>query len=268
MSSIYGGWIGIPANYFYKTVDDIPKYKMVIQNEPIKWGQDIGQQLQDSLILTDSEQTFAFGRSLLELNSHRVLLNTIIASSAAIATFAMGQYVNIKFRMFKRPYYVSVKYKQSKHRTINSLCVHRALQIRYAAYPVIALIGYGLFGFTTDFYTFRREKSIDTKLAELGPGMTFEKSYFKVIHNSFGFFLSPFLISPEMVEAGISFYTKLINKNNAVRELNGIHTKNDNENGWLGFRRIPITQRKAFFESKLKELRQQQQEMETATQAV
>lgn len=54
-----------------------------------------------------------------------------------------------------------------------------------------------------------------------------------------------------MIEAGISFYTKLMNKTNAIRELSGQDTNTIN---WLGFRTTPIAQRKDFFEKKLKEL--------------
>lgn len=59
-----------------------------------------------------------------------------------------------------------------------------------------------------------------------------------------------------MIDAGISFYTKLINKETALRELSG--EENANEKQWLGFRRTPITKRKEFFEKKKKELLQQQ----------
>lgn len=107
--SIFHGWVGVPANYFYKTADDIDKQKLLIRNAPIEWDGSVGQQLQDSLVLTEAEQTFAFCRSLLELNSYRLYLNTLIAFSSVIATYALGQYVNEKGKLFKRPFYVSVK---------------------------------------------------------------------------------------------------------------------------------------------------------------
>lgn len=107
--SMYRGWIGVPANYFYKTVDDIDKSKLFIRNTPIEWDQSIGQQLQDSLVLTEAEQTFAFCRSILELNSYRLYLNTIIGFGSVVATYTIGQYVNEKGKLFKRPFYVSFK---------------------------------------------------------------------------------------------------------------------------------------------------------------
>lgn len=108
LTSIYGAWVGIPANYFYKSVDDVDKNKMLIQNDSIKWDQGSGQMLQDSLVLTESEQTFAFLRSLLELKSYRIYLNTMLPCGGVIAASALGQFVNIKWKMFERPNYVSV----------------------------------------------------------------------------------------------------------------------------------------------------------------
>lgn len=107
MYSKYGAWIGIPANYFYTTVDDIDKNQMLVNSQPIAWDQDSGKLLQDSLVLTDSEKTFAFCRALLELKTYRFLMNTMLASLGMIGTYTLGSFVNIKFRMFRRPFYVS-----------------------------------------------------------------------------------------------------------------------------------------------------------------
>lgn len=108
MSSSYGGWVGVPANYFYKSATDIDKNKLYINNQPINWDENSGQLLQDSLVLTESEQAFAFCRSILELKSYRVILNTLISTGSVIATYALGMFVNEKYKMFKRPCYVSV----------------------------------------------------------------------------------------------------------------------------------------------------------------
>lgn len=69
-----------------------------------------------------------------------------------------------------------------------------------------------------------------------------------------------------MVEAGVNFYTKLLNKNKAFAEISG---KDENalrnfEYRWLVFRTTPIIKRKEFFQSKLNDSRQQQKEAATA----
>lgn len=120
VSSSYGGWVGVPANYFYKSANDIDKTKLLINNEPINWNENSGQVLQDSLVLTESEQIFAFCRSILELKSYRVILNTLIGTGSVIATYALGIFVNEKYKMFKRPYYVSVmELSNTEHCSLN-----------------------------------------------------------------------------------------------------------------------------------------------------
>lgn len=69
-----------------------------------------------------------------------------------------------------------------------------------------------------------------------------------------------------MIEAGVSFYTKMINRNKALAEICGKdeNAANGFEYRWLVFRTTPITKRKDFFESKLNELHGQQKEAGTA----
>lgn len=59
-----------------------------------------------------------------------------------------------------------------------------------------------------------------------------------------------------MVEAGIGFYAKQINRNIAIRELSGLdlYTATGNEKYFMRIRAMPLTVRKCFFENKLEEL--------------
>lgn len=64
-----------------------------------------------------------------------------------------------------------------------------------------------------------------------------------------------------MIEAGIRFYEKLLNKNIAVRELSGKDLYSIKGNEYPGILRMnvyPLTARKNFFENALKELRQKE----------
>lgn len=60
-----------------------------------------------------------------------------------------------------------------------------------------------------------------------------------------------------MIEAGLGFYTKLLNRNIAIREISGLelYTSKGNENYFMRVKAVPLTLRKAFFEEKLKELK-------------
>lgn len=64
-----------------------------------------------------------------------------------------------------------------------------------------------------------------------------------------------------MIEAGIRFYEKLLNKNIAVRELSGKDLYSIKGNEYPGILRMnvyPLTARKHFFENALEELRQKE----------
>lgn len=60
-----------------------------------------------------------------------------------------------------------------------------------------------------------------------------------------------------MIEAGVGFYTKQLNRNIAIREISGLdlYTAKGNVNYLFRVREIPMTVRKAFLEGKLEELR-------------
>lgn len=64
-----------------------------------------------------------------------------------------------------------------------------------------------------------------------------------------------------MIEAGIRFYEKLLNKNIAIRELSGKDLYSVKGNEYPGLLRMnvyPLTTRKHFFENALKELREKE----------
>lgn len=71
-----------------------------------------------------------------------------------------------------------------------------------------------------------------------------------------------------MIEAGISFYEKVLNKNAAVRELSGkdLYSVKGNEYpSIMRFNTVPITSRKKFLEITLEELRQKEADEKKAT---
>lgn len=60
----------------------------------------------------------------------------------------------------------------------------------------------------------------------------------------------------DMVAAGVGFYTKLINRNIAIREIGGLdlYTAQGNNKFFMRIKEVPLTYRKGFFEHKLDEL--------------
>lgn len=72
-----------------------------------------------------------------------------------------------------------------------------------------------------------------------------------------------------MIESGISFYEKLLNKNIAVRELSGqdlYSVKGNEHSGLLRFNVFPLTTRKLFLEKSLEDLRKKEAEQNNTTE--
>lgn len=71
----------------------------------------------------------------------------------------------------------------------------------------------------------------------------------------------------DMIETGIKYYEKLLNKNIAIRELSGKDLYSVKGNEYPGTFRMnvyPLTSRKLFFEKALKELRKKEENANNA----
>lgn len=108
MNSIFGGWIGVPSNFYYKSTEDIDKVNIFIRNERVKWASEHGKLLEESLILSESEQIFAFCRALLDLQSFKFYLNTITPSATFLGMYFAAQKINQTQNLYGRLFLVRV----------------------------------------------------------------------------------------------------------------------------------------------------------------
>lgn len=69
-------------------------------------------------------------------------------------------------------------------------------------------------------------------------------------------------------DTGIRYYTKLLDKNVAIRELSGnnLYTAKGNLHYFIRQKSVPLTQRKRFFEKKLKEYRESNEEVQSESE--
>lgn len=105
-------------------------------------------------------------------------------------------------------------------------------------YSILTGFGYGLYSLFRDGTQHYFERETDDTLASLGP---------------------------EVVGAGVRFYEKLLAKNVAIRGLSGdnsVYTSKGNLTYLFRNRYVPLTERKSFFEKKLKELEEEAQQKE------
>lgn len=99
----YGGYIGLPSNYTYKSVNYVDKTNIYIRSEPVDWNSSAGESLAQSLVLNESEQAFGISRAILELQSDKLLLNTILPSLSLTAMYLTAKRLNVTLDLFNKP---------------------------------------------------------------------------------------------------------------------------------------------------------------------
>lgn len=113
--------------------------------------------------------------------------------------------------------------------------------VRVCLYTLTSMFGLGLYFFLTDYTEVYYETEIDEELCGHGK---------------------------EFIESGISFYDKLLKRNQALRELMGSEGERKysmlgNENFFIRQPRIALVHRKQYFETKLKELYGEEEKLES-----
>lgn len=147
--------------------------------------------------------------------------------------YTIGTYLNLRMNLLAGPFSVSYSNIQTM-RTCNKQQIFVSFQLRLVMYTILGLFGVGSWSFMKDFNQVSYDTEIDKKLCSLGP---------------------------QFVEAGASYYGKLLKKNMALRELIGdnTYTARGNVNYFIRQKSLPLTVHKSYFEEKLQELRQNSQ---------
>ncbi|XP_063822565.1 transmembrane protein 177 [Ostrinia nubilalis] len=113
------------------------------------------------------------------------------------------------------------------------------LSMRLTLYSIVGLFSMGTYFLMKDMTEVHYETSVDKKLCELGP---------------------------EFVESGVIFYEKMLQRNQALRELMGKdgeakYSKLGNENFAIRQPRIALSHRKQYFVEKLNEIKKENEEI-------
>ncbi|XP_037949768.1 transmembrane protein 177-like [Teleopsis dalmanni] len=142
----FGSEFGIPVNYSYASPNDIKRSEIRFRDKEINWNSESGKLLEESIVLTEQEQIFSFCKSILQLQTHKILMNSIFPSITFIGMYAVGNYVNLRNNFYARP-----------------------LALRLVMYSILGLFGLGSWSFMKDFNQVTYDADIDKKLCELGP---------------------------------------------------------------------------------------------------
>lgn len=143
--SSYGAIIGIPLHFSYQSVDDIDKDKITLGGKKIKWDSPAGQQLADSLILSEKARQFAIARELFYLHTHHIHVYGLLLFGCGIAAYWTGAAINAMYRL--------------THRT--------PVSARAAVFGFIAGAWATVYCLASDSYSSYRDRKADRKVAAL-----------------------------------------------------------------------------------------------------
>ncbi|XP_030375530.1 transmembrane protein 177 [Scaptodrosophila lebanonensis] len=141
----FGGALGIPVNYGYTSPDDINYSEIRFRNKKIEWNSPSSKLLQQSLVLDETEQIFGFCKTVLQLKTNYVLLNSIFPSLSFLMVYSVGHYLNLRLNLFARH-----------------------ISVRMVMYTILALFGIGSCTFMKDYNQVSTDVEIDKYLATLG----------------------------------------------------------------------------------------------------
>lgn len=212
--SVFGSAIGIPANFDYEKPSDIPRSEIVLNNQTVPWGSEVGKLLEKSLIFTEDEQIFAMLKEILACRTWQWPLNCFYSTVFVISTYAMALTLNNKLNLRQRPF-----------------------SLRFVMYALVGLFNLGNFCFATDSTQMYYDTAIDKEIASMGE---------------------------EMVDAGVRYYEKVLNRNIAIRTFTGdfsVYSSAGNVNMFVRQKSMPFTARKDFFQEQLKRLKESSVEM-------
>ncbi|XP_068632770.1 transmembrane protein 177 [Battus philenor] len=207
-SSKFGAAIGVPVNFTYKSLQDIEKDDIQVNQKKVDWNTEIGNKLANALILPEKVQEFAICREILMTMSNKVVFESCYPFICIFFAYNFCQYFNKKLNLY---------------------VAHPV--VRGTMYFIVGLFGLGTYFLMKDLTEVYYETFVDRKLCDL---------------------------DPDFIKCGVTFYDKLLQRNQALRELMGKegerkYSKLGNVNYGIRQPHVALIHRKQFFEDKIKE---------------
>ncbi|CAG9824756.1 unnamed protein product [Phaedon cochleariae] len=201
--SRFGVIVGLPINFSYSSPEMVDRSKIKIMQESIVWDSEIGQQLLNSLFLSENAQLYAMAREIKYRQTGKPMFDVLLSTAACGVTYGVSHHLNQKFNLYAKP-----------------------LGVRLVVYTLVGLFMIGSYTMSKDMTQMYYEESIDKELKER---------------------------STIFAEGGKEYYTKLLERNKALRHLLGkegerLYSILGNENYFLRNKHLPLVHRKLIFE--------------------
>lgn len=116
-----------------------------ISGESVSWYSTAGENLKESLVISDKAKKFAMGREILYVSTPYLYYQSLFAPPLLVLLYSGAYSVNRKYNLFAR---------------------HRS--IRYTIYGMLSVFGFGLWSLLHDSTNKYIQKKCDKAMSELG----------------------------------------------------------------------------------------------------
>ncbi|XP_076461933.1 transmembrane protein 177-like [Babylonia areolata] len=141
-----GAIVGIPVNFKYRSVLDVEKEKITLNNTHIDWDSATGKQLLDSLVLSEKARQFAIARDLFYVHTFHMYVKAGLMGVSCFSAYWLGAAVNTVYGLSRRLPTAS----------------------RVVIYSFFAGMGATVYCFASDSYNWFRDRKVDKQAAKLG----------------------------------------------------------------------------------------------------
>ena len=202
--------MGLPVHFRYTTMQEVDINKIYIENHPIDWESHAGQDLRQSLVLSDNARRFAIARELFYIYTVQMYVRCVCVGIFSYIAICLGYLGNVGLDLSRRP-----------------------LVTRIVVYSLCAIIVSAMYRLVSDLYGCYRDRSVDRQASNMGL---------------------------EYAEGGEEFYSKLLQRNAALRILMGTdgerkYTAYGNDVHNWSSPSVPLTDRREAMVSKVKAFR-------------
>lgn len=101
--SKYGARIGIPANFSYKSEDEVDRSRITLNGEKVIWDVEAGQKLLKSLIISDEAQLYAIASQVKLRDTPKVMIDTVAGCFSTMLMYGISSTINQKYNFFTKP---------------------------------------------------------------------------------------------------------------------------------------------------------------------
>lgn len=98
-----GPFVGIPHTFCYGSIGEVEKDLLLVNGSKFNYGSSVGQELLNSLILSERAQKYAIAREIHACTTQYVYLRGLIATASLFLTYCLAYFVNTRFNFLKLP---------------------------------------------------------------------------------------------------------------------------------------------------------------------